>query len=295
MVQQTIRVILIEDNVTDAARVRQVLRRPTRGTDFQLEQFTNLKSGLAGLKSAHFDVLLLDLGLPDSNGLRTLSKVVAVAPRLPILVLASADIPSGVLETIKNDGRNFLSKSRMSAEDLVAAVLREAMGIKAAFGDGDPDPAVLDSSPGTTSKAVRVLVIEDDHGDLAAIRFLLASVRAAHFHVAHAPNLSSALDLLGNGNRIDVVLLDLTLPDCQGLKTLRQVRGKDPSTPVVILARPEDRLKAVEALSQGAQDYVVKGQVDSYLLGQTILRRVESKDSVQENQTPQTMGRRATQ
>ena len=83
------------------------------------------------------------------------------------------------------------------------------------------------------------------------------------------------------------------MPDCQGLKTLRQVRGKDPSTPVVILARPEDRLKAVEALSQGAQDYVVKGQVDSYRLGQTILRRVESKDSAQGNQTAQTRSQAA--
>ena len=73
-------------------------------------------------------------------------------------------------------------------------------------------------------------------------------------------------------------LLDLTLPDSQGLETLQRVRGKDPATPIVILAQPGDRSNAVHALDKGAQDYLVKGQVDSYLLGQTILRRVPSKD-----------------
>src|SRR5258708_5133243 len=161
MMRQTIHVMLLDDNLTHAARVRSVLK-PRNGTDFQLEHFTTLKTGLDGLKSARCDVLLLDLGLPDSNGFRTLSKVIAAAPRLPILVLAGADVPSGVLESLKNDGRNYMSKSRMIAEDLVAAVLQEVSGIKGSDGNGEGH------------RAVRVLVVEDDNGDLATIKCLLA-------------------------------------------------------------------------------------------------------------------------
>jgi DNA-binding response OmpR family regulator len=118
---------------------------------------------------------------------------------------------------------------------------------------------------------------------LTAIRFLLGSTRAVHFHITHAPTLASALTRLGAGT--DVVLLDLTLPDSQGLPTLRRLRAQDPETPVIVLARPEDRPMAVEALGLGAQDYLVKGQADSYLLGQTILRRVEPVESATQEST----------
>jgi PleD family two-component response regulator len=63
---------------------------------------------------------------------------------------------------------------------------------------------------------------------------------------------------------------------------------------VIVMVQPEDRSKAVEALSKGAQDYLVKGQAGSYLLGQTILRRVASKDLPPPNQRPQKKGQAAS-
>ena len=270
MVQQTIRVALIEDNVTDAARVTHVLKRTIGGTDFTVDHFLTLASGLEALRSVHFDVLLLDLGLPDSRGVRALSKVRAVAPRLPILVLAGSDVPPGVSVTIRELGFDQLLKSRMTAETMLEAVLRVSTGT---FPDDESETAAIGSSDGVSGKSLRVLVVEDDHGDLAAIRFLLASVKTAHFEIRHAATLASALPLLEQGT--DVILLDLNLPDSNGLPTLTQVRGKDPHTPVIVLAQGDQRPMAVEALGTGAQDYLVKGQVDSYLLGQTILRRID--------------------
>jgi DNA-binding response OmpR family regulator len=274
MIRQTLRVALIEDSVTDAARVCQVLLKPFGDTGFQVDHFTRLGTGLAALQWQHFDVLLLDLGLPDSSGLHTLSKVVAVAPTLPILVLAGPDIPAGILEKIKNDGRNYLLKSKMSGATLMKAVFDAGIGITMT---AEQDEHGLQGvAEEMAERPVRVLVVEDDHGDLAAIRFLLASVKTTRFEIKHAATLSAALALLDDST--DVVLLDLTVPDSRGLATLERVREKAPATPVIVLAEREDRSKAVEALGKGAQDYLVKGKVDSYLLGRTILRRVESRN-----------------
>src|SRR5258707_5438278 len=123
MTLQTVRVALIDDDLDYASKVRQVLR-PAQGSLFELRHFATLKSALEGLKSTHFDAVLLVLDLPDSNGLRTLSRVMAAAQRLPVLVLNDGNISSSVLERIKNSGRTSLLKSRFSPPALAAALLR---------------------------------------------------------------------------------------------------------------------------------------------------------------------------
>jgi len=302
MKEQTIRVALIEDNLTDAARVRTALARAGKETSFQLEHFTTLKAGLDRVRAGSFDVALLDLGLPDSQGLRTLSKVTLDFPELPVLVLAGDDVSTSLLKEILSAGRNYVFKARVSAEDLAVTVSHEAKANTAARDAGAIQAnsasrfagnyAVRSSTHMMNRNAVRVLVVEDDHDDLAGIRFLLESVKAASFEITHAPRLSAALRLLGED--IDVVLLDLTLPDSRGIATLRRLREKDSSTPVIVMVQPEDRSKAVEALSKGAQDYLVKGQAGSYLLGQTILRRVASKDLTPPNQRTKKKGHAAS-
>jgi len=129
------------------------------------------------------------------------------------------------------------------------------------------------------SRTIRLLIVEDNPGDAALLRRMLAAFDEALFEVEHAPRLSAAVELLGS-MRFDAVLLDLDLPDSRELNTLVALRPCAGSVPIIVVTGLEDRQKALEALSCGAQDYLVKGTVDARLLGRAILRRLSPLSAV---------------
>ncbi|MDD1719242.1 MAG: ATP-binding protein [Methanoregulaceae archaeon] len=109
---------------------------------------------------------------------------------------------------------------------------------------------------------MNILAIEDNPADAAMIRELLSGCSGPSFRVSRAGTLSEAHDILAKGET-DFILLDLGLPDSQGLDTLREVRGDAPALPVVVLTGFDDEDLAVRALREGAQDYLVKGRISS--------------------------------
>ncbi len=116
--------------------------------------------------------------------------------------------------------------------------------------------------------AIRALLIEDNPGDARLIREMLAEAGARDAaDVLHADCLSAGLALLAE-RELDVMLLDLSLPDSSGLSTFEQAHTAAPGVPIVVLSGLDDQDLAVRAVHEGAQDYLVKGQVD----GGTILR-----------------------
>jgi K+-sensing histidine kinase KdpD len=127
-----------------------------------------------------------------------------------------------------------------------------------------------------SNKAVRVLLIEDNPGDTRLIREMLAEAKGSPFNLECADRLATGLACLAKG-RIDVVLLDLGLPDSQGLSTLAKVQAVALIMPVVVLTILDDEALAVEVVQKGAQDYLVKGQVDSNLLVRSIRYAIERK------------------
>jgi signal transduction histidine kinase len=127
------------------------------------------------------------------------------------------------------------------------------------------------------ARPLRVLLVEDNVGDVALIQeFLGGSELSDSFALERVDRLSLALDRLGQGG-IDVLLLDLTLPDCQGLDTFRRVRKLAPLLPIVIMSGVNDEELATQAVHEGAQDYLVKGQVDGHLLGRYLRYAIERK------------------
>lgn len=122
---------------------------------------------------------------------------------------------------------------------------------------------------------IQVLVIEDNPGDFRLIQEMLREVKDKSFNVVQAENLSKALERLKLGG-IDVVMSDLGLPDSQGLATFEHLHTHSPDMPIVILTSTyDDEETAVEAVSKGAQDYLVKGQVDGKLVSRVLRYAVE--------------------
>jgi len=121
-----------------------------------------------------------------------------------------------------------------------------------------------------------ILLVEDNPADARLMVELLTEVGAGRFKLRQSDRISTALDLL-RAEIIDVILLDLSLPDGSGLETVQRMCAADPDLPIIVLTGLEDDTLALEAVQAGAQDYLVKGQVDGSGIARSIRYAIERK------------------
>lgn len=121
---------------------------------------------------------------------------------------------------------------------------------------------------------ITALLVEDNPADVALLTELLLDSEAQFWRLAHSKRLKFALEQIRQ-TEFDVILLDLSLPDSQGLDTVVQVQTVAPHTPIVVLTGLQDKQLALQAVAQGAQDYLVKGQLSSELLVKTVEYAIE--------------------
>lgn len=121
---------------------------------------------------------------------------------------------------------------------------------------------------------IRVLLIEDNPADADLIEEILGDIEGSPFEIIHAEMLADGLDCLAKGG-VDVVLLDLSLPDSHGLETFTSVRAKTSKVPIIVLSGLNDETVALAAVAEGAQDYLVKGRVDSEVLSRAMRYAME--------------------
>jgi PAS domain S-box-containing protein len=126
------------------------------------------------------------------------------------------------------------------------------------------------------SETLRVLAIEDNQADVDLIREALSDTGLVNFQIEDVSRLSEALVRLKNGG-IHLILLDLGLPDSQGLGTFRRLRESTPHIPVIILTGDDNQEMAVLAVREGAQDYLIKGLPWGRLLTHSALYAIERK------------------
>jgi DNA-binding NtrC family response regulator len=125
---------------------------------------------------------------------------------------------------------------------------------------------------------IKVLLIEDDASDLFLIKKMLAEEGDNSFSLEHTDNLSKGLGRL-NKTDFDVVLLDLGLPDSWGLETFITIHAQAPQVPIVVLSGLDDKSLAINAVHNGAQDYLVKGDINSTALQRCLRYAIERKQS----------------
>ena len=122
----------------------------------------------------------------------------------------------------------------------------------------------------------RVLLVEDNPGDARLVRELLKMGWGGEFELAHVTTLADALVAVGEAD-VGCVLLDLSLPDADGLEALDALRDHAPELPIVVLSGLSDELTALRSVQSGAQDYLIKGRADENMLARAIRYAVERK------------------
>jgi signal transduction histidine kinase len=126
------------------------------------------------------------------------------------------------------------------------------------------------------ANSVNILLIEDSLAEARLLQELLKTAKSKHFNWVHVKRLCDALEQLSSGE-FDAILLDLSLPDSQGLVSLAPLTALAPHLPIVVLTNTNDDELAIEAVRQGAQDYLVKRQVTAETLVRSLYYAIERK------------------
>ena len=126
------------------------------------------------------------------------------------------------------------------------------------------------------TKPIRILLVEDNPGDARLIKETLSDAAAGHFELICTERLEVALEHVGQ-HEFDVILLDLSLPDSSGLHTFERMHAQAPMIPTIVLTGIDVETLGTEAVQKGAQDYLVKGQVDTPLLVRSVRYAIERK------------------
>jgi PAS domain S-box-containing protein len=139
----------------------------------------------------------------------------------------------------------------------------------------------MPSAYAVPNQTITVLLIEDNLADTRLIREMLPDLQ-----IGVAARLTDGLDYLTR-ELPDVILLDLSLPDSEGVETVRHLRSIAPNTAIIVITRFEDEDIGIQAIHNGAMDYLVKGQIDSRTLQRAIryaLERQQSEATLRESE-----------
>ncbi|MBI4432524.1 MAG: response regulator [Candidatus Omnitrophica bacterium] len=121
----------------------------------------------------------------------------------------------------------------------------------------------------------KVLLVEDNPTYAAILKKRLADSKNPFFEVVHFECLEPALKFLNEGKEVDIILLDLFLPDSKGMDTFKQIRSHAPGTAIVVLTMLDDEAAGLEAVKSGAQDYLIKGKFGTQLIARILWYAVE--------------------
>jgi len=125
-----------------------------------------------------------------------------------------------------------------------------------------------------TEAPLHILLVEDNPGDVRLLKEMFSKERPGSYELVHLPRLGLALNYLAKGGA-DIVLLDLGLPDGDGMDIVRRVRKLAPQVPLIVLTGRDDDAAVAEAMLEGAQDYLVKGQIEQRALPRALRHAIE--------------------
>jgi hypothetical protein len=214
---------------------------------------------LAALETAQFDCMVLDLGLPDMSGLELIERLKQSGQidHLPIIVYTAKDLSKQEETELRRVAETIIVKDVSSMERLLDETALFLHRVEANLPQAKRRmlEQVHKSDPVLAGK--KVLIIDDDIRNIFALTSVLERQK---MQVVYAENGRDGIEILQRTPNIDVVLLDIMMPEMDGYETARTIRQRDhfKALPIIALtakAMKGDREKCIEA---GASDYITK-------------------------------------
>jgi HAMP domain-containing protein/CheY-like chemotaxis protein/signal transduction histidine kinase len=254
--------LLIAENEVRSGDIRNLLA----GDDVEIHEATNLEAGEQFLADHHVDVIVLDWVLPDARGIEFIDRVQAQSPlHVPgIIVSGTSNLSEQLVTEIHKCARagavryapemeRVLEQSVLLLHRKEAAVSDEQKRLLAEVRQGDRMLA-----------GKKVLVVDDDSRNIFALTSVLEQ---RGLKVLHAENGRAGIELLKTAPEVDIVLMDIMMPELDGYETMRAIRALPQFTSLPIVALTAKAMKGdrEKCLRAGASDYVTK-PVDLELL-----------------------------
>jgi HAMP domain-containing protein/CheY-like chemotaxis protein/signal transduction histidine kinase len=255
--------LVVEDNPIERDHIVAALV----GDDVRITAVGTGDEALAALREQPFDCLVLDLNLPDGNGIDLLEAIKREIgpPHLRVVVYTGRDLTEEERGRLEEMAEATIVKDVRSLEHLVERATLFLHRVEGARPSGPgaaprPDPRYDPSLAGKT-----ILVVDDDVRNIFA---LASKLERWGMRVVRAENGKQAIQTLQGAPAIDLVLMDIMMPEMDGYETIRAIRDLDRlrSLPIIALtakAMKDDRRKCLEA---GASDYLAKPVAGEHLL-----------------------------
>ncbi|HEX9463073.1 MAG TPA: response regulator, partial [Alphaproteobacteria bacterium] len=245
--------LVVEDDDIQRSHIARVIGNSDVETTFA----ANGQAALRAIKDKPFDCVVLDLGLPDIDGLQVLEELRRTAQHVPVMVYTARDISSRDEIKLRNLAESLVMKT---PESLARVFDETALFLHRVVADLPEEKQKLLASVRQREPMLadrKVLIVDDDVRNI----FSLASALEQHqMEVMHAENGRDGIALLEQTPGIDLVLMDVMMPDMDGYETMRTIRARErfkglPIIAITAKAMHGDREKCLDA---GASDYAAK-------------------------------------
>ena len=291
-----VEILLVEDDPGDARLAAEALKESALRSRLHwaadgVQAMEFLRREGKDADAPRPDLILLDLNLPRKDGRELLAELKSDPDlrRIPVIVLTCSQAENDRNRVYDLHANCYITKPLQWSEFLqvIRAIGDFWLTQVTLPGGGSALPQKARADPPATSRSagpapgeaaeaghLKILLVEDNPGDARLVREMLVDAGRDETAVVGVDRLSDGLRRLG-AESFDAVLLDLSLPDSQGLDTLKTLHAQATGVPLVVMTGLEDEEVAARALRQGAQDYLVKGRFDGDLLLRAVGHAIE--------------------
>jgi PAS domain S-box-containing protein len=231
------------------------------------------------------DLIILDLNLPKKDGRAVLREIKSHMSfkSIPVVVFTTSKADADIAKSYQAGANCYITKPREFSDVNSTVKALENFWLQVVElppTSYSPIP-ITTSVSATTTGHLEVLLVEDDIGDAEYFQATLEKEKSITTAIEHVETLTSAINRLAQ-KRIDVILLDLGLPESVGIETFKKLSPHANGIPIVVLTGLVDEKTACEAIRQGAQDYLLKSDTDSRTIWRVLHYAIERKHA-QEN------------
>lgn len=253
--RETKNILLVEDDPVACESIAQLIG----GNEVKVKSAATSKQALDLLQEHHYDCLILDITLKDGDGYEVLDafdKNPALS-KLPVIIYTGKDLSGKEYQRLQQYSQSVIVKGAASPERLLDEVTLFLHHIEKNFPDEqqrEPDQSRLPEDIFTGKK---LLIVDDDIRNIYALRQVLL-VRG--FDISQASNGKEALSLLNGNPNIDIVLMDIMMPEMNGIEAIKALRQdrRFQNLPVIALTAKAAKKDREECLAVGASDYLAK-------------------------------------